>query len=153
MRTLPSAKIAGRWHGVGSGWWKGYEGQSSGRRMEATRARVARCQNPVRHPIRRSVRGLRHETNVGTKWLISSQDAGLTTKSFVLPGKLTVLGKDHIRVTLRADPFVADRKSTPQSICNLAPRNPAGQRYSHRFFVKLIRPACAYDSSPLLHNM
>ena len=26
---------------------------------------------------------------------------------------------------------------------NLAPRKPAGQRYSHRFFAKFIRAACA----------
>ena len=76
----------------------------------------------------------------------------LTTKSFILPGKRAVLGRDHIRVTLRAHPIVQGRKADAQIIRNLAPRKPAGERYSHRFFAKFIRPACARGSSPLLHN-
>jgi hypothetical protein len=54
---------------------------------------------------------------------------------------------------VRAHPFVQGRKADPQIIRNLAPRQPAGQRYPHRFFTKFIRPACAHGSSHLLHNM
>jgi hypothetical protein len=74
-------------------------------------------------------------------------------QSFILPGKLAVLGRDHIRTTVRAHPFVLGRKADPQIIRNLAPRKLAGQRYPHRFFAKFIRPACAHGSSSLLHNM
>jgi hypothetical protein len=53
---------------------------------------------------------------------------------------------------MRAHPFIQGRKANPKVIRNLAPRKPAGQRYSHRFFAKLIRPVCAHGSSPLVHN-
>jgi hypothetical protein len=39
----------------------------------------------------------------------------LTTNSFVLAGKLAVLGSNHLRVTLRVHPFVQGRKATPRS--------------------------------------
>jgi hypothetical protein len=77
----------------------------------------------------------------------------LTTKSFVLPGKLTVLGRDYIRITVRGCPFVKGRKADPKIIRNLGPRKPAGQVYPHRVFTKLIGPACALTSSPQLHNI
>lgn len=75
----------------------------------------------------------------------------LTTKSLVLPREITVLGRDHTRVAVRAHLFIQSRKADPQIIRNLAPRKPAGQRYPHRFFAKFIRPARAHGSSPLLH--
>jgi hypothetical protein len=62
----------------------------------------------------------------------------------ILPRKITVLGRNHVRSTMRAYPFVQGRKANPQIIRNLAPRKPAGQRYPHRFFTKFIRPDCAY---------
>jgi hypothetical protein len=83
---------------------------------------------------------------------LSPQDTDLATKSFILTRDITVLGRDHIRATVRAHPFVQGRKADPQIIRNQAPRKPAGQRYSHRFFAKLIRPVCAHGSSPLVHN-
>jgi hypothetical protein len=54
---------------------------------------------------------------------------------------------------MRAHPFIQGRKANPKVIRNLAPRKPAGQRYSHRFFAKFIGSACAHGSSPFLHNM
>jgi hypothetical protein len=54
---------------------------------------------------------------------------------------------------MRAHPFIQGRKANPKVIRNLAPRKPAGQRYSHRFLAKFIRPACAHGSSALLHIM
>jgi hypothetical protein len=54
---------------------------------------------------------------------------------------------------MRAHPFVQGLKANPKVIRNLAPRKPAGQRYSHRILAKFIRPACAHGSFPLLHNM
>jgi hypothetical protein len=81
------------------------------------------------------------------------KDTDLATKSFILPRKVTVLGRNHVRATMRAHPFIQGRKTNPKVVRNLAPRKPAGQRYPHRFFAKFIRPACAHGSSPLLHNM
>jgi hypothetical protein len=66
---------------------------------------------------------------------------------------LATVGRDRIRVTVRAHPFIQGRKADPQIYRNLAPRKPAGQRYPHRIFTKFIRPACADRSCPLLHNM
>jgi hypothetical protein len=54
---------------------------------------------------------------------------------------------------MRAHLFVQGRKANPKVIRNLTPRKPPGQRQSHRFFAKFIRPNCAHGSSPLLHNM
>ena len=84
---------------------------------------------------------------------LSPQDTDLATKSFILTRENTFLGRDHIRVTVRTHPFFQGRKADLQIIRNLAPRKPTGQRYSHRFFAKLIRPVCAHGSSPLLRNM
>jgi hypothetical protein len=43
--------------------------------------------------------------------------------------------------------------SHPDCRCSLSLIVGGHQRYSHRFFAKFIRPACAHGSSPLLHNM
>ena len=76
----------------------------------------------------------------------------LATGSFILPRKVTVLGRSHVRARMRAHPFMQGRKADPKVIRNLVPQKPAGQRYALRFFAKFIRPYCAPRSSPLLHN-
>ena len=73
----------------------------------------------------RKPRGLtfitRHSRSIGKAPRRSSTKLNLTTKSFLLLGKLAALGRNYIRITVRAYPSVQGRKATPQTIRNLAP--------------------------------
>ena len=63
-----------------------------------------------------------------------------------------VPGRDHIRVTVRAHPFVQGRKADPQIIRNLAPRKPAGQRYPPCLCPWFISFASQYVSKGAAQN-
>lgn len=84
--------------------------------------------------------------------LITCNEA-LVSKSFVVPPKLPIHGRDHIRIAVRIHPLIQGPTSPHQDHPQHLPRiRPAGRRDTHRIIAKFIRLALAHGLSPLLHN-
>jgi hypothetical protein len=96
----------------------------------------------------RKPRGLtfitRHSRSIGKAPRCSSTNLNLTTKSLILPRKVTVLGRNHVRATMRAHPFVQGRKANPKSSATWRRESP---------LVSAIRTASLRNSSVLIVPM
>ena len=78
------------------------------------------------------------------------EDAVLTPKPVILLGEAQIFFRNHIRVSVRRNPFVQRRHANTQIISNLLACQSTRQRDTYRILAEFVRPFQSHSQSPLL---